>query len=278
MSIEMSFTKQNLDNYLSELAKEYKRRSGRIPAEMVIIGGASVLINYCFRDKTYDIDAVYQAPSVMKESINAVEEKFGLKRGWLNNDFTKTSSYTNKIYEVSDYYKTFSNVLQIRTVKAEYLVAMKLVSGRMYKNDMSDIIGIFREQKENGRPLNYEMIDSAMTKMYNGWDRVSELSRNFLAEALKMDNYALEYQRVSENEQAVRKEIEKFAKQNPNQLNEEIVNDIVEAALSENENDQIIDDNPLPNEQLEYAIEKINDDENDQSQDEDDDFKMDMSY
>ena len=165
---------------------------------------------------------------------------------------------------------------------------MKLVSGRMYKKDMSDIIGILQEQKENGKPLNYEMIDSAMVKMYNGWDRVSDASREFITNALKMDDYSLEYQKVYENEQAVREEIEIFTKENPNQLNEDNINDIIEIALSKKENAQIVDDNDkLPNEQFEYSFEKDDDyddenyqsqDEDDQSQDEDDDFEMDMTF
>jgi hypothetical protein len=36
----------------------------------------------------------------------------------------------------------------VRTVTGEYLIAMKLMSGRQYKNDISDIVGILREQRE----------------------------------------------------------------------------------------------------------------------------------
>lgn len=42
-------------------------------------------------------------------------------------------------------YKTFANILQIRTVSAEYLVAMKLMAGHQYKNDLSDIVGVLIE-------------------------------------------------------------------------------------------------------------------------------------
>lgn len=49
--------------------------------------------------------------------------------------------------EYSKYYKTFANILQIRTVSAEYLVAMKLMAGRQYKNDLSDIVGVLIEQE-----------------------------------------------------------------------------------------------------------------------------------
>ena len=41
------FTKENLNQYLKELAKEYRKRSGKnTPAEIILIGGASVVINF----------------------------------------------------------------------------------------------------------------------------------------------------------------------------------------------------------------------------------------
>lgn len=67
----ITFTKNNLDTYLKELAKEYKKLGGkRIPAEIILVGGASVLINYGFREMTTDIDALIQAASIMKDAIN----------------------------------------------------------------------------------------------------------------------------------------------------------------------------------------------------------------
>ena len=122
------FTLDNLDSCLKELAKEFRKINGsRIPAEIILIGGASVLINYGFREMTYDMDAIIQASSSMKDAINSVGDRMGLPNGWLNADFMKTTSYTPKLIQYSKYYKTFSNVLRIRTVSAEYLVVMKLI-------------------------------------------------------------------------------------------------------------------------------------------------------
>jgi len=65
------FTKDNLDTYLKELAKEYRRLNGTaMPAEIILIGGAAILANYGFRDMTCDVDAVIHASSSMKEAIN----------------------------------------------------------------------------------------------------------------------------------------------------------------------------------------------------------------
>lgn len=55
MSIDTVFTKENLDSCLRQLAKEFRKLNGTtVPAEIVIVGGASVLLNYGFRDMTYD--------------------------------------------------------------------------------------------------------------------------------------------------------------------------------------------------------------------------------
>lgn len=87
----------------------------------------------------------------MKDAINAVGDRMGLPNGWLNADFRQTASYSPKLAEVSVYYRTFSNVVRVRTVSAEYLIAMKLRAGRRYKNDLSDVIGVVRHQLEEAQ-------------------------------------------------------------------------------------------------------------------------------
>ena len=46
MSSKIPFTWENLDFYLKELAKEFKKIGGKnMPAEIILIGGASILAN-----------------------------------------------------------------------------------------------------------------------------------------------------------------------------------------------------------------------------------------
>lgn len=227
MSIDVPFTKANLEYYLKELAKEYKKRGRGAPAEMILVGGASVLINYEFRMASYDIDADYDAPSIMKESINAVGDRLGLPNGWVNADFKKTASYSPKIVQYSEYYKTFSNVLRIRTVKAEYLVAMKLVSGRQYKKDLSDIAGIVLEQQKAGRPLNYEIIDRAVCNLYGGWQDVSGYAKEVLDRVLASDNLEQLFITLSDDEAEAKEALAEMNVKYPNVVKQDNVNDII---------------------------------------------------
>ena len=126
MSADKPFTRENPDSYLMELAKEFRKKNGsRMPAEIILMGGASILINYGFREMTYDMDAIIKSSGAMRDAINTVGDRLGLPIGWLNTDFVHTNSYTPRLAEHSKYYKTFANILQIRTVLDEYSLLIK---------------------------------------------------------------------------------------------------------------------------------------------------------
>lgn len=226
--VKKTFTKENLDSYLKDLAKEFRRLNGKeMPAEIILIGGAAILLNYGFREMTNDVDALIHASSVMKDAINIIGDRYDLPNGWLNTDFMKTSSYTPRIDEFSVYYKTFSNIMQIRTISGEYLIAMKLRSGRKYKNDLSDIIGILIEHEKSGTPITLEKVDKAVTDLYGSWDDFPSDSRNFIMQALKAENYEELYSSIILQEQSSRNALLKFNNDYPDVMNETNVNEIL---------------------------------------------------
>ena len=215
MYIEVPFTKENVELSLKKIAKELKKRGRGASAEIILVGGASIIVNYSFRYSSYDIDAMYSTPSLMKEIINAVGDKQGLPNGWLNDDFKNTASYSDKIVQYSEYYKTFSNVLSVRTVRAEYLIAMKLVSGRQYKKDLSDIAGIVYEQKLLGKPITYEMIDTAVKNLYGNWDKISDVSKETLEKILSYENLQALFVELSEDEEKAKSVLSEISRKYP---------------------------------------------------------------
>ncbi len=232
MSVEKGFTKENLDYYLRELAKEFRKRNGKnMPAEIVLVGGAAILANYGFREMTYDIDAVITASSVMKEAVNAVADRLSLPNGWLNADFKNTSSYSPKLSQYSKYYRTYSNVLNIRTISAEYLVAMKLMSGRRYKKDLSDIIGILSEQERRGESLNYQQIDCAVKNLYGGWDNISEYAIQVLKAALDSENLKELFMEQEHEEVLSKQAVLQVQKYEGEKVKESNVDEIIQKAI-----------------------------------------------
>ena len=234
MSAETPITKDNLDTYLKELAKQFRKMNGKaMPAEITLIGGASIIINYGFRDSTYDVDALIHASSAMKDAINYVTDTLGLPNGWLNEDFKNTRSYTPQLVNYSKYYRTFSNVLTVRTITGEYLVAMKLMAYRQYKHDISDIVGILREQQNSGDPLTFERIDKAVTDLYDGWGNLPDGAKRMIESILADEDMDALYEAYSNEEAAAKDALITFEDKYPDVLKEDNLADILNHLLKE---------------------------------------------
>ena len=225
---DKTFTKENLDIYLKELAKEFRKRCGKsAQAEIILIGGAAILANYGFREMTTDIDAIIHASSAIKEAINFVGDKFDLPNGWLNADFMKTSSYSAKLDEFSVYYKNFYGILSVRAVSSEYLIAMKLRSGRKYKNDLSDIIGILAEHEKTNKPLTLKSINTAVDNLYGGWDGFPGDSKKFIEDAFANGKFLEIYESVRNEEKSSKEILIEFEEKYPKTATQSNVDDIL---------------------------------------------------
>lgn len=192
-----------------------------------MIGVAAILANYGFREMTINVDAVIKAASSMKDAINKVGDKFNLPNGWLNADFMKTTSYTPKLSAYSIHYKEFSNVLQVRTVSAEYLIAMKLMASRKYKNDLSDIVGILAEHEKLDKAITLEMIKTAVTNLYGDWYKLSPDSIIFIEDIMKKGNFEQLYKAVSEEEKKSKETLIEFQQDYPGVATTENVDSIL---------------------------------------------------
>ena len=232
----IEFTKENIDLYFKELSKEYKRLGGRnMPVEIVLIGGAAIVESYGFRNMTTDIDAIIPAMGIMKDAINHVGDKFGLPNGWLNADFMQTSSYSPKLSGYSKHYKTFNQVPNVRYISGEYLIAMKLKSGREYKNDLSDIIGILAEHEKDGNPITMEAITVAVGNLYGGMDQIDEKSVSFINAVMENKRYEEMYDIIRETEKNTKSVLLAFDKKYPGVLGDSNIDSVIENADKKSE-------------------------------------------
>ena len=150
---------------------------------------------------TTDVDALLPDISIMKEAINHVGDELQLPNGWLNADFMKTSSYSKKLALYSVPYKTFYQVLNVRLMTGEYLIAMKLRAGRRYKNDLSDIIGILSEHQARGIPISFEQIDKAVDNLYGGWEQFPDGMLSYIQQAVVIPDLVKAYEDIRKSEQ-----------------------------------------------------------------------------
>lgn len=222
--------KDELDIYLKELTKIIRKnnRKNDISYEIILVGGASILVNYSFRMSTSDVDCIDVNNILMNDAINVVAEKYSLPYDWINTDFKITKSYSDKLVNYSTFYKSFGNgTLIIRTIKDEYLIAMKLVSGRKYKNDLSDIIGIINEINKN-RVITLGEIEKAVIELYGDLEKVNNDAYQLLKDFLSKNNVDYNY-------------IYKLEEKNKNKL------------LNIEENQEIL----LSDDNIDYILEKI---------------------
>ena len=224
-------TKKNLDLYLKDVAKEYRKlnRNG-MHAEIIIVGGGSILINYSFRLSTTDIDAYTQTSTSFKEAVNRVSDKHGLPNGWLNSDFRHTESYSDKLVQYSEYYKTYYNIVDIRSITREYLIAMKLKSGRKYKNDLSDIVGILDEHIQRNDPISFEQIQKAYEQLYGSWDILPNDTTVFISSLFKnTSNIHDVYEATKQQENDAKEILIDFEENYPGITTESNVDSILES-------------------------------------------------
>lgn len=175
MSFEFEINKNNFDNILRNLALELKKLKCKERIVLVLVGGAAIVANYSFRVSSGDIDGMYIS-SLIKEAANNMSDKYSFPNGWLNNDFEQTRSYSPNLYYYSNFYKDFLNILEVRTVSKEYLIAMKLVSFRSYKHDLQDIKGIIDEDSS----IKLKDIKQAIINLYGSYDYISVEAKEYI--------------------------------------------------------------------------------------------------
>lgn len=106
-------------------------------------------------------------------------------------------------------------------------MAMKLMSGRQYKNDILDVIGILREQKALGKPLTFERIQAAVCALYDSWENLPQDSRNLITEIMRDEQYEVLYEQYRSHEKMAKESLIDFEKKYPGVTNMDNVNDII---------------------------------------------------
>ena len=141
--MEVTFGRERIRSLFGRLSDLLKRDG--IRGEVLLFGGAAMLLGWNSRRTTRDIDAVFEPASKIRRLVGMIADEEGLPTGWLN-DAVKG------FVDVLPARRAFRPVifstehLHIYTPPPEYLIAMKSLAARTGPEhaDAEDMIFLIR--------------------------------------------------------------------------------------------------------------------------------------
>lgn len=131
--------REEIERCLERLSDVLGRRN--IVGEIVIFGGAAMVLAHRARVSTKDVDAVFAPKTEVYEGAAEVAREYGAPEGWLNDavkGFLSSRAETLPLFDLPN--------LKVFVAAPEYLLAMKCISMRLGKDetDVNDIRFLMR--------------------------------------------------------------------------------------------------------------------------------------
>lgn len=112
---------------------------------------------------------------------------------------------------------------------------MKLMAGRQYKNDLSDVVGILLEQQNAEKEISLDSIKRAAEELYDGYENLPETSRTFIEAVYQNPDLSALYDKIREDEKQNKNILLEFQDDYPDVLNGDNLADILKAAKAKKE-------------------------------------------
>lgn len=106
------------------------------------------------------------------------------------------------------------------------MIAMKLRSGRQYKSDLPDILGILAEHQKRGTPISMEQIRKAVADLYGAWELLPDTSQAFIENVMEDGRFEELYEQTASGEKEVGALLLQFEQDYPNVVTGKNVNEI----------------------------------------------------
>jgi len=130
--------KEEIEKYLRMLGQELQER--QVTGEILLVGGAVMLLKVQNREVTKDIDAYFNPgqANLIRDAARVIAEREGLAEDWIN-EGVKGFFYTQPRTEQWAEYPG----LRVYIPSLDYVFAMKVVAGR--PQDIEDIKALAHE-------------------------------------------------------------------------------------------------------------------------------------
>src|ERR1035437_928134 len=131
--------RQEIEAYLARLSDLLGHRN--IVGEIVLFGGAAMVLAHKARVSTKDVDAIFVPKAEVYAAASEVTREYGAPEGWLNDavkGFLSDKAETRPLLDLAH--------LKVFVAAPEYLLAMKCMSMRIGKDetDIRDIRFLMR--------------------------------------------------------------------------------------------------------------------------------------
>jgi hypothetical protein len=135
MNSSSKLLKEEILLYLEELSQELGKEN--LKGEILVFGGAAMVLAFNARPSTKDVDALFQPKSKIYELSKRIAEKHQLSPDWLNDSVKGFITSDSFGYNLFIRYENIS----IYVPEPEYLLAMKSISMRIGvdSSDLEDV-------------------------------------------------------------------------------------------------------------------------------------------
>jgi hypothetical protein len=155
---------------------------------MLFVGSTAVLAAYDFLEEVNDVEVALFAPQ-RKKAAKRSAEKLNIPADWLNTEAESSPAYSSRLWDVAKKYKTYLNVLSVKVVTGEHLVAMKLRGATLFNANLQEVAGILWEHYKKYDAITADMIDEAVKFLYGGWEGFPEISIRFFESFFSSPDY-----------------------------------------------------------------------------------------
>lgn len=139
--------RENIDEYFEALAGKIKE-AGIGVHRILVVGGAAMALKYHDGRSTVDIDICFREQNDLYTCCMSVAEEYGLPEDWINADVMHSDSFSYKLFDNAELYKSFGGLLEVYVASDLDLYCMKLVSFRPKDvQDMEVLADTLRKEK-----------------------------------------------------------------------------------------------------------------------------------
>ena len=121
--------RENIDEYFEALAEKIKE-AGIGTHRILVVGGAAMALRYRDGRSTVDIDICFREQNNLYGCCLRVAEDFNLPEDWINADVMHSDSFSYRLFDNAELYKTFGGLLEVYVASDLDLYCMKIVSFR----------------------------------------------------------------------------------------------------------------------------------------------------